>query len=1076
MSCLRAKGSNLLLSINIEIKYPEIKYKLNKQEKSFEELRSFLVKAKSDYISQLNEYYKMNLLLRFLYGKIFRIIYRHFEFNYNIENRLRFILNNTNNSEKIIDGNISNNNLNYNLSQYKLMIENSFKNISDYLKTLFLNYNISLEKHYEKMLIKNKNTYKGIYFHKCENESMEEFVLKLYFDKLGQLPIAQNILICNKETSEEEIQAFLYRAILCEFNTLFTINIYDSFTHIQKNIMNNYINELLSYRREKMKTEKNMVEKEKTNTYLDSCIVFVCGNKQNDLEFLIKLGENINIEKENIENKYKENSFIKKAKVISSDVCGLGKTYKIKKKINKHKKVYYYFTINEEDSKNNIFVKLEKLLKKIKEDNGEKYEKVAIHLDMLEYGEISVINEFLFSFLITKFYCNKENIIFIPNEIEIYIEIPNSFENILSKYGILKFFERKNITLDKMPKLNLSEDEINIFKKILGYDNIDMIKQFIKNNIGMENYTYFQVRIFINIFISQFNMFSDRIKFVKDGLDLTHQYVSDITKTSIYFTSNGFTRIISEKKIDNIKKDLLYQSLYFDLQSKYNFPLIFINKETFQVTRISLNQERQFQNNKNEIYLNLDKIKQILNLPNDIDKDIDKYKSLTSILNYPEENYIITNDIFRKIALIYYRIQANIPVIIMGAPGFGKLSLVIKLNQFLNNGENNVHIINIFSEISEVNIIERIKQINEKVNLINKETWIYFNHINTCSSFSLIKEILFNRTFNGEKLNDKIRLIGSCYPYRIIRDNFYDNRNNNDKLLYTINYLPMSLLFFVFNFDLINQEDEKKIIFHNLNKLFTKEEKNLQKNTLEAIFNCRRYLRNIYDYSIVTIKDISRFLKLVQFFMKYYEIKEECLDKTDKKQNILLFKIKSIICSLYIYYYTKLINESDKNNFEYELKYVLLNLVNSSEENYMDDEFYNGNFLDKIKYMPLKEDLSNKEIYFFRDLLRIEQDFLLSKMELDESIWKNRLLKENIFLCFISLLTNIPLILIGQTGTSKSLSLELINKSMKGKYSKDKFFQKFPCVIITSLICSDSINPEDIENIFETTYSKYNYF
>ena len=48
--------------------------------------------------------------------------------------------------------------------------------------------------------------------------------------KIGKKPIAQNILISNKETSIEEIKAFLYRAILCDYNTLFVIEINNSFS------------------------------------------------------------------------------------------------------------------------------------------------------------------------------------------------------------------------------------------------------------------------------------------------------------------------------------------------------------------------------------------------------------------------------------------------------------------------------------------------------------------------------------------------------------------------------------------------------------------------------------------------------------------------------------------------------------------------------------------------------------------------------------------------------------------------------------------------------------------------------
>ena len=47
--------------------------------------------------------------------------------------------------------------------------------------------------------------------------------------------------------------------------------------------------------------------------------------------------------------------------------------------------------------------------------------------------------------------------------------------------------------------------------------------------------------------------------------------------------------------------------------------------------------------------------------------------------------------------LLVYRIKANVPIIIMGDTGCGKIALIIKLNQILNNGRKTVEIINIIN-------------------------------------------------------------------------------------------------------------------------------------------------------------------------------------------------------------------------------------------------------------------------------------------------------------------------------------------------------------------------------------------
>ena len=156
MNILRKKGCSLPIQINILIIFPEIFYKINKEEKNFEQIQDFLFKAKTDYTDQLESIYKQKKYLRFLYGKLFRRIMIHLDNGNNVDEILRFILNNTNNNEKIIDGDILTTNVaeNY-VEQYREMTNNSFKNISDYMTSLFKDNETSLQKHYEKMLIKD---------------------------------------------------------------------------------------------------------------------------------------------------------------------------------------------------------------------------------------------------------------------------------------------------------------------------------------------------------------------------------------------------------------------------------------------------------------------------------------------------------------------------------------------------------------------------------------------------------------------------------------------------------------------------------------------------------------------------------------------------------------------------------------------------------------------------------------------------------------------------------------------------------------------------------------------------------
>jgi hypothetical protein len=143
------------------------------------------------------------------------------------------------------------------------------------------------------MKIKEVNEFVGFAIKKIKkksNISMEEYILDLFMEKLGKLPIAQNILICSNETSIEEIQSFLYRAILCEYNTLFVVEILKSFSNYQINKIYSYIDRLLSIKLEKYekRNKGKDVDQSKSRDYLDSYIVFVYKEGELDNENAFK--------------------------------------------------------------------------------------------------------------------------------------------------------------------------------------------------------------------------------------------------------------------------------------------------------------------------------------------------------------------------------------------------------------------------------------------------------------------------------------------------------------------------------------------------------------------------------------------------------------------------------------------------------------------------------------------------------------------------------------------------------------------------------------------------------------------
>lgn len=63
-------------------------------------------------------------------------------------------------------------------------------------------------------------------------------------------------------------------------------------------------------------------------------------------------------------------------------------------------------------------------------------------------------------------------------------------------------------------------------------------------------------------------------------------------------------------------------------------------------------------------------------------------------------------------------------------------------------------------------------------------------------------------------------------------------------------------------------------------------------------------------------------------------------------------------------------------------------------------------------------------------------------------------LRENIFLLVVAIENQIPVILTGPPGSSKTLSAKLVYKNMAGPKSEQRYFKKKPRLIVISYQCS----------------------
>ena len=522
---------------------------------------------------------------------------------------------------------------------------------------------------------------------------------------------------------------------------------------------------------------------------------------------------------------------------------------------------------------------------------------------------------------------------------------------------------------------------------------------------------------------------------------------------------------------------------------------------------------------KDQLYY-LKELKEILELDNPVRRDENKWLNIENEKSKIKESniksndlysleeiakdYVFTSDNFIKMLFILMRINSNIPVIMMGETGCGKTALIRKLSELMNNGKpDKMKIFNVHAGTTDQDIIDFLNKevipiavrliieeserkercFNQNKLFIEKKIWVFLDEINTCKSMGLISELMCKNSYKGTSLPDNIIFIGACNPYRkanIVneeiglnvnlahqdKNNLNDNQKENikknalstkGKLVYTVNPLPHSLLNYVFDFGNLTPENEKKYIENmieepiericNDNNIIELSRQYLKKFAKDLIITSQNFIRDNNDKSSVSLREIRRFNIFFEFFCQYLTTKKKNSQKL--KENLIFEKDYnfyesmsntdkmgySIYLSIYICYYLRLTNKN--------LRKELMKKIN--------DIKFNGIYLK----------------YLFADVTHIEKEFLLKNINLEKGISKNRALLENIFALFVAINNKVPIFIVGKPGSSKSLSVQLLNRAMKGHLSSNFLFHSLPKLIISSYQGSMGSTSKGVKNIFD---------
>ncbi len=306
--------------------------------------------------------------------------------------------------------------------------------------------------------------------------------------------------------------------------------------------------------------------------------------------------------------------------------------------------------------------------------------------------------------------------------------------------------------------------------------------------------------------------------------------------------------------------------------------------------------------------------------------------------------------------------------------------------------------------------------------------WVFLDEINTADCMGLFKEIICDRTMNGEPLPSNLVVLAACNPYRLRNSKFSkssalakpsewkDEKDTLSRLVYRVYPLPESMKLYSWDFGTLSILDEQSYV----RTLVTTRLSNIPiyPQLPSAIIYAHKFLRSFYDeISAVSLRDVIRCITIYRFFCSQKEVTP----------------VQAAVLSVAHCYYYRL--PRDQNEHKSFVK-------------------------------DISKELNCTEQYFEATINYFQKKYI-EAMSIRAGVAQNQALKENVFMMLVCIMNKIPLIVVGKPGSSKTLAVSLIRDNFtKTTKSKDSIELGFKEVYMVPFQCTRLSTPEGIEHRF----------
>ena len=721
-------------------------------------------------------------------------------------------------------------------------------------------------------------------------------------------PHVHNILLCNENTTEQEIIAFSFRALSFPYKALFTLILTEN---TKENIIKK-INALV-----------NQVGEVFTGTQKSVYIIISNKTIRNEDSIIQECPfENIDLLLSEEQKEYKYSN----TELVVSEKPGLGKTFYIKHSISKTKVIT--LTINPLFNKenNNIYLNIPNLINYFDEEFTSQNKKfpnsktpTTIHINLiLKKHPISnsILNTLLLSLIHFRSFSSGNNFFIIDKSSSIMLEISTPYDYDINEFPFLQHIQNVYKITSETPFAFKCNEKINRYANIV-YEFLTPVNQEKKKSRGS--------LIQEVIILKQFNCYLYNI-----NMNLFGELIKQGTSNS--------SQIYPDLMLIQSNKD---QAMNIILKGQ--------NKEFQNRASMFINEVPKSKNNIEEIIpYNINQLVKDDNLLfNEIQsKDFIKNFNTTLMITMNDSNNIF--DIFYckiyNLKIIHLNLSAGNHLVTL-IPCYKIISIIAKsksIKSLFLNVTNEMTLADIENYFTENHLYEN--------NIQTNEIYLYVKGFNiNANVIMLFEDIIIRGELNYKKVKSNILYI--------LEMDTTCNKNPipnclADYAVHLLNYKENELI------SIFRSYINEMIINRNILNVFTKEEK---RNFADEVwkFVCK-FISILKKYSDINIENCfnegnrCHFVKLLIYYYRYFQRINNCNSSVQDETQLFTNFQQALNMTLFICFYCQMTSSNIKEE-------EVIQMYNSLEHCESTSKWFQGNFM-KVPNNEIKKFQSEVKI------------------------------------------------------------------------------------------------------------------